>query len=137
MSSKEYMPEYKLAGTALLLRLTKPWHGSRKAVRADSQSAFASVTTAVACRKNGMHFTGLVKTATRMFPKQYLDEVEFKELGDDFTLTSSLEGHNTMAHTCTWVDKFRKCFVSTPSITLPGKLSNKCRWRRGRTDRSM
>ena len=48
-------------------------------------------TTAVACRKNGMHFTGLVKTATRMFPKQYLDEVEFKELGNDVVkLTSSV-----------------------------------------------
>ena len=34
--------------------------------------------------------TGLVKTATRMFPKLYLDEVEFKELGDDVTLTSSV-----------------------------------------------
>ena len=86
MNTKEYMSEYKLAGTALLLRLTKPWHGSGRAISADS--AFASVTTAVACRKNGMHFTGLVKTATRMFPKLYLDEVEFKELGDDVTLTS-------------------------------------------------
>ena len=75
MSYKEYMSEYKLAGTALLLRL---WHGSGRAISADS--AFASVITAVACRQNGMHFTGSVKTATRMFPKQYLDEVEFKEL---------------------------------------------------------
>ena len=56
----------------------------------------------------GMHFTGLVKTATRMFPKLYLDEVEFKELGDDVTLTSSVEGHNIMAHA--WGDKVRKCF---------------------------
>ena len=98
MNTKEYMSEYKLAGTALLLRLTKPWHGSGRAISADS--AFTSVTTAVACRKNGMHFTGLVKTATRMFPKLYLDEVEFKELGDDVTLTSSVEGHNIIAHAC-------------------------------------
>ena len=123
MNTKEYMSEYKLAGTALLLRLTKPWHGSGRAISADS--AFASVTTAVACRKNGMHFTGLVKTATRMFPKLYLDEVEFKELGD-VTLTSSVEGHNIMAHA--WGDKVRKCFVSTHSTTFPGKPSNKRRW---------
>ena len=76
MNTKEYMSEYKLAGTALLLRLTKSWHGTGRAISADS--AFASVTTAVACRKNGMHFTGLVMTATRMFPMLYLDEVEFK-----------------------------------------------------------
>ena len=33
-----------------------------------------------------MHFTGLVKTATRMYPKKYMDEVEFPELGDDAAL---------------------------------------------------
>ena len=86
MGSKEYMAEYKLVGTAQFLRLTKPWHGSGRAVSA--VSAFASVTTAVACRKNGIHFTGLVKTATKMYPKTYIDEVEFQELGDDITLTS-------------------------------------------------
>ena len=74
----------------------------------------------VACKKNGMHFTGLVKTATRMFPKQCLDEVEFK-------LTSSVEGHNIMAHA--WGDKVRKCFRSRHSTTLPGNPSNKRRWR--------
>jgi hypothetical protein len=62
-----------------------------------------------------------------MFPKLYLDEVEFKELGDDVTLTSTVEGHNIMAHA--WGDKVRKCFVSTHSTTLPGKPSNKRRWR--------
>ena len=92
-----------------------------------ADSAFTSGTTAIACRKNGMHFTGLVKTATQTLPKQYLDEVEFKELGDDVTQTSSVEGHNIMAHA--WGDKIRKCFVSTHSTTLPGKQSNKRRWR--------
>ena len=125
MANKEYVAEYKLAGTAQLLRLTKPWHGSGRAISADP--AFASVTTAIACRKNGMHFTGLVKTATRMYPKKYMDEVEFPELGDDVTLVANVEGHNIMAHA--WGDKVRKCFISTHSTTLPGKPSNKRRWR--------
>ena len=114
MANKEYVAEYKLAGTALLLRLTKPWHGSGRAISADS--AFASVTTAIACRKNGMHFTGLVKTATWMHPKKawYMDEVEFPELGDDVTLVANVEGHNIMAHA--WEDKVRKCFISTRSL---------------------
>ena len=43
------------------------------------------------------------------------------------TLTSNVEGHNIMAHA--WGDKVRKCFVSTHSTTLPGKPSNKRRWR--------
>ena len=47
MGSREYMAEYNLVGTAQLLRLTKPWHGSGRAVSADS--AFARVSTAVTC----------------------------------------------------------------------------------------
>ena len=41
MNTKEYISEYKLAGTALLLRLTEPWHGSGRAISADS--AFAQL----------------------------------------------------------------------------------------------
>ena len=78
MCTREYVADYKLAGTAQVLRLTKPWHGSG--------TAFASITTALACRKHGLHFTGLVKTATKFYPKGYMDEVEFAELGDDITL---------------------------------------------------
>ncbi|KAL5502121.1 hypothetical protein EMCRGX_G008844 [Ephydatia muelleri] len=115
----------KLAGTAQVLRLTKPWHGSGRAISADS--AFASVTTALACRKHGLLFTGLVKTATKFYPKGYMDEVEFAELGDDIPLTTTVDGHNIMAHA--WGDKVRKCFVSTHSTTIPGRPSNKRRWR--------
>ena len=35
--------------------------------------------------------------------------------------------NNIMVHV--WVDKVRKCFVSTHSTTLPAKPSNKRRWR--------
>ena len=92
-------------------------------------SAFASVTTALACRKHGLHFTGLVKTATKFYPKGYMDEVEFAELGDDITLTTTVDGHNIMAHA--WGDKVRKCFVSTHStiLFLEDLSSNKRRWR--------
>lgn len=52
MCTKEYVARYKLAGSAQVLRLTKPWHGNGRAISADS--GFASVTTALACRKNGL-----------------------------------------------------------------------------------
>ena len=78
-----------------------------------------------------MHFTGLDKTATQMYPKKKkkkcTDEVEFPELGDDVTLVANAEGRNIMAHA--WGDKLRKYFISTHSPTLPGKPSNKRRWR--------
>ena len=46
MANKEYDAEYKLAGTVQLLQLINPWHGSGRAISADS--AFASVTAAIA-----------------------------------------------------------------------------------------
>ena len=45
MALKDYASEYTKAGTATVLRLTKPWHGSGCVINGDS--AFASVTTAV------------------------------------------------------------------------------------------
>ena len=101
MANKEYIAEYKLAGTAQLLCLTEPWNGSERVISADS--TFASVTTAIACMKNGMHFTGLVKTATQMYPKKYMDDMEFPELGDDVTLVANVEDHNITA--LAWGDK--------------------------------
>ena len=96
MEKKEYMDVYKKAGTAQVLRLTKPWHGTGRAVYADS--AFASVTTAIACRQKGLHFTGLVKTATTKFPKKFLDSWEYKELGDSVTLVAQHDGYPLIAH---------------------------------------
>ena len=36
--------------------------------------------------------------ATKFYPKSYIDQVEFAELGDDITLTTTVERHNIMAH---------------------------------------
>ena len=98
MDTKEYMAEYKKAGTTQVLRLTKPWHSSGRAIYSDS--AFASVTTAVACHQKGLHFTGLVKTATSKFPKKFLDTYEYHELGDTVTLVAEECGFSLIAHGC-------------------------------------
>ena len=124
MDTKEYMAEYKKAGTTQVLRLTKPWHSSGRAIYSDS--AFASVTTAVACHQKGLHFTGLVKTATSKFPKKFLDTYEYHELGDT-TLVAEECGFSLIAHG--WGDKVWKNFISTRSVTLDGCPSNKHRWR--------
>ena len=63
--------------------------------------------------------TGLVKMATKCYPKTCMDEVEFSELGDDKTLTTSIDGQNITAHA--WGDKVRKCFLSTHFTAIPGK----------------
>ena len=67
MASKGYVEEYTKAGTAVVLCLTQPWHGSGQVIKG-VRTAFASVTTAVACQDKGLHFTGLVKTAAQTFP---------------------------------------------------------------------
>ena len=54
------------------LRLSDPWHGSGRIVVADS--AFSSVITAIECRKKGLFYSGIVKTASQEFPKDYLDD---------------------------------------------------------------
>ena len=115
MASKEYVDQYTKAGTAVVLHLTQPWHGSGHVVNGDS--AFACVTTAMACWDKGLHFTGLVKTATTMFPKKYSSE----------TLTASIDGNTFIAH-C-WTDTTRKYFISTHNTTLDGNPHGKKRWK--------
>lgn len=67
------------AGPAWLLRLTTNWAGSNRIVCADS--AFASVKSALLLRGNGLHFAGVVKTASTRFPKDYLVNYPFTAVG--------------------------------------------------------
>ena len=62
----------------------------------NTDSAFASVTTAEACRKYVLHFTGLVTTATTKFPMKYFNDLEYNEPGDH-VLTASINGHSLVA----------------------------------------
>lgn len=105
----------KKAGTAMVLRLTEPWHGSFRQVVGDSY--FASVECAVECKKKDLYFTGLVKTSSKMFPKQYLqNEVQFAFRGETKTFTATVDGHDIIAHV--WNDpgkpgKPRKALITT------------------------
>ena len=70
METKKYMQEWKKEGTAQVLRLTEWYY-----IVINADSAFARVTTAEACRKYGLHFIGLVKTATTKFPMKYFNDL--------------------------------------------------------------
>jgi hypothetical protein len=113
------------AGTAALLRLTRPWWGSGRIVCADS--AFASVKSAVELRKQGLYFLGLVKTATREFPKQYLESYPLRERGDHVAVTCNDGGTQLIG--CAWNDRKRKLIVGTCGSTLAGNPHEKKRWR--------
>ena len=67
-SKKDY--EELGAGSAVTLRLTQSYFGSGRIVIADS--AFASVKTLEALRFRGLYFMGIVKTASKRYPKEFL-----------------------------------------------------------------
>jgi Transposase IS4 len=56
-----------LHGTAVLSRLVSPWAGSGRIITADSY--FSNVEAALHLRDLGLKYVGVVKTATRRFPK--------------------------------------------------------------------
>jgi hypothetical protein len=55
--------------------LVLPWANSGRLVRADSY--FVSVATADALMQIGLKFFGVIMTATRKFPMDWLDRFEF------------------------------------------------------------
>jgi Transposase IS4 len=65
-----------LLGTVVLQRLISPWAGSNWIVCGDSY--FASVEAATHLRSVGLHFIGVVMTATRKFPTRYLQHQELE-----------------------------------------------------------
>lgn len=71
MQEKPYVKEWGVT-TATTLRLTEPYFGRKKVVIADSW--FASVRTAFALRKQGLHSIMNVKTGHKGFPKAKLLE---------------------------------------------------------------
>jgi hypothetical protein len=117
MATKEFREETNSAGTAVLLRLCKTngLLNTHRCVIADS--AFASVKTAVACRDHGLHFRGIVKTATTLFPKQYFG-AKSMERGETETLVATKGESTLIAHA--WQDKTKKTFISTCGRTTLG-----------------
>eukprot|EP00750_Incisomonas_marina_P005668 INCI14073.1.p1 GENE.INCI14073.1~~INCI14073.1.p1 ORF type:complete len:625 (+),score=97.77 INCI14073.1:326-2200(+) len=122
------------SGTALLLRLSQRFAGSGRLVVADS--AFASVKAAVELKKtHGLDFIGLVKTASRKFPKKYFEELELDERGDHAVLTATERDVELMA--VTWNEGktnkknkkiTKKNIIATCGTTLPGAPHKKRRW---------
>ena len=87
-------------------------------------SAFSSVTTAIECRKKGLFYSGIVKTASREFPKDYLDDPsKYAGRGNHMTLTTTIENCKLIA--LGWKDKTIKKFISTCGTTQPDKPHEK------------
>jgi hypothetical protein len=108
--------------TALALRLTKPFFSSNRHVVGDS--AFASVATAIALRKRGLHFSGIVKTASRSFPKKRVrSDLEGTPRGSSVFFTSTVDGVHLMASG--WKDKTIKGLISSHGTSCEGTKHKK------------
>ena len=70
-----------LYGTQVLLYLLLPWYNTESVVCADSNVASLGAAQEQLIR-NGLRFIGVVKTATRRFPKAYLSILELTQRGD-------------------------------------------------------
>ena len=126
MALKPLLQETGKAGTACLLRLTRPLWNSGRTVYGDS--AFASVNTAYHCRVRGLHFIGLVKTASVDFPKQYLKSLPLRlRSGDSHYVQSQKDDHPLIA--CGWWDKKLKMFIATAGSNLAAQPHQRIRYR--------
>eukprot|EP00731_Ephydatia_muelleri_P022143 Em0014g734a len=88
MASKKYCDQYP-KHVALTLRLTEFLHGKGHVVYGDSY--FASFQTARALLAHGTYFTGLVKNATKGFPKKFLNDVGWSVTAQRACLSPQLE----------------------------------------------
>ena len=66
-----------LHGSHILKYLTLPWAKSKRGVCTDLY--FASITLAEELMKIKLRFIGVVKTARKKFPMQYLSSIELLE----------------------------------------------------------
>jgi hypothetical protein len=94
-------------------------------------SAFASVKTAKQMKAHGMHFFGVVKTATTEFPLKYLREHKYSQ-EKNYVALEAQDG--LIALGWTYGDKVLKkqkvqSFISTFGTTLEGKVISKKRHR--------
>ena len=116
-----------LHGTRVLKHLVSPWFGSHRIVCADSY--FASVGAANELFRNGLRFIGVVKTATRGFPKQILTSVELQSRGDFFALKANATARTPALGAMVWMDRERRYFISTAGSFEAGTPYERTRWR--------
>lgn len=77
-------------GTSVTMRLTSDYHNTNRTIIVDS--AFASLKTLINLKKHGLFTCGMVKTASKGYPKAFLTQkLENLERGDSYILTSTSE----------------------------------------------
>ena len=119
------------AGTGTTKRMTKKYHGTNRVCIGDSW--FASFLTALELFNVGLFFMGIVKTASRFFPKKFLSEWceannARERRGRHKLLRTRKDGVNIYA--LGWSDKKGKQVVFTTGTTLAAEPSRRRRHKR-------
>jgi hypothetical protein len=107
-------------GLKVMLHLLQGWPSGR-IVCADSY--FASVQAAVELAKKGFHFIGVVKMATKLFPKDFLSSVQLKTWGSCIGVkatTNTNEDGEVDLLAFVFCDRNRQHFISSRSNISPG-----------------
>ena len=92
---------------------------------------FASVDAAEVLFSKNPRFSGVIKTATRLFPVGFFGSQSMFSKGDHVSLQSSLgsgEGKKNLAALC-WLDRNRRHFVSTAGRLDVLSTQERVRWR--------
>lgn len=136
MNRKEYVQAFG-ATTACTLRLVKPWFHTHRTVLGDSW--FASVKTLVKLHEvGGLFFSGVVKTASREYPMQFL-----KDWGATVNLRThrgthkavmsqyaTHDGHQHNVWALGWADKKTLTFISNVGKTTDGEAARRRRYQK-------
>jgi Transposase IS4 len=118
---------HMLHGTHVLTLLVSPWSGTSRIVSADSY--FASVGAAEELFRMGLRFIGVVKTATRRFPKAYLANIELANRGDFRAVRSKGGEAGVQMAAFVWMGRERRYFISTAGSLAAGTPYTRGRWR--------
>jgi len=124
MSTKPHQKELG-AGTGTLLRLTEPWYGSGRVVVGDSW--FGSVKATDQLFERGLHFIGMVKTATRNYPLKEMKRRCPNTRGASIRATAQLDAGKQVILAMAWTDKKVHSLVSSCGTTHEGTPAKKHR----------
>lgn len=128
MQKLKYYEGLGSSGTASVLRLVEPWMKTNRVIYGDS--AFGSVRTAAQLAHHGLGFIGMVKTATKRFPKAFLTKYgadhNLLRTGQSVYLTA--EGH-PLLRAVGWYSKKAKFLIATVGTNLPAPEHVRYRYR--------
>ena len=108
--------------------LVRAWGNTDRLVVADSY--YASVESALKLKSMGLRFIGVVKTAIKGYPMQYLKDVPLLESkGSRLGVLTNDEPSNTQLCAFVWLDRERRYFISTSSSLAEGAPCRRIRYR--------